>query len=213
MLKILFIGLLAVKCSAGVTSPLEADFPAGYWDRETLSYGSAMTTYNISLAVKEPAALRAQVEKIGKASNAVLSGFSDQTAFSAASRLGPEYAGMPRARQAYTLSYRLPLSKAAEIARQIIELGRLISYTTNMPYGVTQARELDDKIQWIERELKESAGPLKNMPVSRALLEAKLKALKQSKDLQKASDGVATITVQIQFEDAESPDHSGDKAR
>ena len=219
MMKIVYLVMLAVPGYAAVNSPLEADFPAGYWERESLVYVNAATTYNISVAAKEPAALRAQIETLGKASNATLTGFSDQTpylsAVSGSSRIYPvssvmygDYPAMPRIRQAYSLTYKLPASTAGEVARRIADLGRLISYSANTPYGVSQMRELDDKIEWIEREQKEAANALKTMPVSRAMLEAKLKLLKQNKDSVKASEGVATITVQIILDEAEKAEDS-----
>ena len=212
MLKILLIVLSAVTCRAAANSPLEADFPANYWDKETVFYGNAVTTYNISLAVKEPASLRSQVEAICKTANAALVGFSDQTPSLAVAlpyaRTSPEYAVMSRNRVAYSLTYKLPVPKAEELARQLLKLGRLISYTTNTPYGNPQTRELEDKIQWIEREEKDSATALKTMPVSRALLDAKLKALKQTNDSIKASEGIGTVTVQLLLDDAENPEDS-----
>ena len=114
-----------------------------------------------------------------------------------------DYPISPRPRLAYSLSYRLPVVGAAALARQLTGLGRLINYTSNVPYGNSQPKELDEKIEWIEREQKEAGAHLKTMPVSRALLDAKLKALRQAKDAAKAAEGIATLTIQVMLDEAE----------
>jgi histone H3/H4 len=207
MLKFILVLLAAVPACAAVNSPLEADFPEGYWERDNLYYGATVTSYNISLAAKDPSAMRAQVEAVCKDSKATLAGFTDQTQSLAAAaaypRLSPEYSMLPRSRMVYSLSYRLPVAGAAALARRLTGLGRLISYTSNVPYGRARAKELYEKIEWIEREQKEAGPHLKTMPVSRALLVAKLKALRQAKDAAEASEGVATLTIQVLLDEAE----------
>ena len=48
--------LLAALPVLGATSPLEADFPDGYWDREVAMYGGqSATMYNLNIAVEDPA--------------------------------------------------------------------------------------------------------------------------------------------------------------
>ena len=206
-MKLILVLLAAVPACAAVNSPLEADFPAGYWERDNLYYGATVTSYNISLAAKDPAALRSQVEAVFKHSKATLAGFTDQmpslAAAAAHPRMPQDYPISPRPRLAYSLSYRLPVVGAAALARQLTGLGRLINYTSNVPYGNSQPKELDEKIEWIEREQKEAGAHLKTMPVSRALLDAKLKALRQAKDAAKAAEGIATLTIQVMLDEAE----------
>lgn len=214
MLKMILFVVLAAPMSAAGASPSEADFPAGYWEREAMAYGRAVTSYNVSIATDDPAKLRAQVEKILNAAGARLTGFNDMTHYPKPAV--SEYSAAGRTRQAYTLNYQLPLAKAAGVSRRIAEMGRLITYTTNVPYSTPQLRELNEKIDWIDREQREAAEHLKAMPVSRALLAAKLKSLKQVQDSVKSSDGLATIAVQILREEDEkaapaSPAQSEDR--
>ncbi|UPT73672.1 MAG: hypothetical protein M0D55_17740 [Elusimicrobiota bacterium] len=185
------------------TTPLEADFPDGYWDREVGIFGGrSATTYNISLAVEDPAKTRAVIESVLRAAEGKLTSFSDQTAVNQMS--GADYGGMARMRPAYNLGYLLPEVKSGPAARKLLGLGRLISYNAQSPFKNPQMKELDERIDWIEKEMKSSAGALKSMPVSRALLDAKLKRLKAIRDGARATLGFASVTVQIMREDPES---------
>jgi hypothetical protein len=195
--------LLAAVPALAATTPLEADFPEGYWDREVAIYGGgrSATTYSLAVAVSDPASARAEIEAALKVPGAKLTAFSDQTA--AMYQSGNEY-GMMRVRPAYNLGYQLPEAKAAAVAHKLIATGRLISYNVQTPFANPQKKEIDDRIEWIEKEMKRSAEPLKTMPVSRAMLESKLKRLKTMLENVKATAGVATISVQIMREDPES---------
>ena len=47
--------MLAAASSFAATSPLEADFPDGYWDREIVMFaGRSGPAYNVSIAVSDP---------------------------------------------------------------------------------------------------------------------------------------------------------------
>jgi hypothetical protein len=185
------------------TTPLEADFPEGYWDREVAIYGGgrAATTYNASLAVADPAKARAEIEGALAVPGAKLTSFSDMTA--AMYGMGGEMGGAVRMRPAYSLGYQLPEAKAAIIARRLIGMGRLISYNVQTPFANPQRKEIDDRIEWIETELKRSAEALKTMPVSRAMLESKLKRLRANLEAARSTAGMAMITVQVLREDPE----------
>jgi hypothetical protein len=202
MLRTALAGILAAPLFAAPVSPSGADFPAGYWEREAMSYGRTATSYNVSLAAAAPAKLRVQAEKMFRAADGRLTSFSDQSNYPQPAV--PEHAGAARARPVYSLGYQLPAEKAAELAQELIGLGRLVSYMTNVPYGAQQIREIDEKIEWVEREQREAAKSLKAMPVSRALLAAKLKSLRAAQDSIKASAGLATISLQI-MKEAEEP--------
>ena len=194
--------LTAVPALAAAT-PLEADFPEGYWDREVAIYGArSATAYGVTLAVVDPTKARAQVEAALKVPGAKLINFSDQTA--AMFQAGGELSGIMRMRPAYNLSYQLPEGKAAAVAHKLIGMGRLISYNVQTPFANPQKKEIEDRIEWIVKEMKRSAEALKTMPVSRAMLESKLKRLRASLDATKATAGTATIGVQITREDPES---------
>ncbi len=202
MIQALAALLVAVPVLAA-TTPLEADFPEGYWDREVMIYGGrSATTYSVNLAVADPAKARLDVEAIFKASGAKLTSFSDQTA--SMYQMGGEALGIARMRPAYNMSYQLPEAKSSPIARKLIGMGRLINYNVQAPFANPQKKEIDDRIEWIEKELKRSAEPLKMMPVSRAMLESKLKRLRANLESMKATVGIATISVQIAREDPEA---------
>jgi hypothetical protein len=198
MLRTALAGILAAPLFAAPVSPSGADFPAGYWEREAVTYGRGVTSYNASVAAADPAKLRVQAEKMLKAAGGRLTGFSDQSHYPQPAM--PEHVGATRARPVYSLSYQLPAEKAAALSQELIGLGRLVSYMTNVPYSAPQIREIDEKVGWIEREQRESAKSLKAMPVSRALLAAKLKSLRAVQDSIKSSDGLAAISLQIMKE-------------
>lgn len=201
------IQALAVLLSAApvlaATTPLEADFPEGYWDREVAIYGGgrAATTYNASIAVADPAKARAEIEEVLKVPGAKLTAFNDMTAMMHGT--GGEMGGMARMRPAYTLGYQLPEAKAAAVARRLTGMGRLISYNVSTPFANPQRKEIEDRVEWIEKEKRRSAEALKTMPVSRAMLESRLKRLKANLDAAKSTAGLAMITVQIMREDPE----------
>lgn len=196
--------LLSALPAMAATTPLEADFPDGYWDREVAIYGGgrSATAYNVSVAVADPAKARAEIEETLKVPGAKLMSFSDQTA--ALQHMGGDM-GMSamRMRPAYSFGYQLPEAKAAAVARRLIGQGRLISYNVHTPFAHPQLKEITDRIEWIEKETARSAGALKTMPVSRAMLESKLKRLRASLDAASATSGKAMITVQIMREDPE----------
>ncbi len=194
--------LLAAAPAFAATTPLEADFPDGYWDREVGMYGGRSgTTYSVNFAVDDPAAVRKEVEAALKLPGVKLTSFSDLTAQLGG---GGEYGGMARMRPAYTLGYQMPEGKAAVVAKKLTGMGRLLNYSVQTPFAGPQKKELDDRIEWIEKELARSAGALKTMPVSRALLESKLKRMRASLDATKATAGLAMISVQIMREDPDS---------
>lgn len=193
--------LLSVPVLAAV-SPSEADFPDGYWDREVVFGGRAGTTYNLAVVVADPARARGEVEKVLQVPGSKLTSFNDQTAFNYAA--GGDYGGMGRVRPAYTLAYQLPEEKAAALAKRLIGVGRLMTYNAQTPYANPQVKELDERIGWIEKELSRSGEALKTMPVSRSLLQSKLKRLKAAADSVKATAGTAAISVQILREEPEA---------
>lgn len=196
--------LLAAVPALAATTPLEADFPEGYWDREVAVYGGgrAATSYSASIAVADPAKARAEIESALAVPGAKLTAFNDMTATMYAMG-GDMGGGMMRMRPAYSLGYQLPEAKAAAVARKLTGMGRLISYNVQTPFANPQRKEIEDRIEWIEKEMKRSAEALKTMPVSRAMLESKLKRLKANLDGVKATAGQAMITVQIMREDPE----------
>ncbi|HAH06575.1 MAG TPA: hypothetical protein DCM05_08620 [Elusimicrobia bacterium] len=198
------MSLLVSPLFAAPASPLEADFPDGYWDRDGAAYGRASTMYSLSVAVADPAKTRAEIERLfkDKDSEAKLTSFNEHPL-----AMSPMDAGGVRARMAYTLAYQMPVSKAAAVAKKLLDIGRLTTYSVNTPYGAPQAKELQERIGWIEREKKESGEKLKTMPVSRSLLESKLKRLKLAQDAIKAMENIATITIQILKEE---PEKGGD---
>jgi hypothetical protein len=201
MLRITALMLAAV--SAVAATPLEADFPDGYWDKEVGMYGGrASTMYNVSFAAADPAKARAEVEKLF--AGAKLLNFSDQTAAFAGNEYGMGAASRMM-RPAYSLSYQLSEAKAGPAAKRLLTEGRLLNYSVNTPFGAPQNKEIDERIAWIEKEKKQNAEALKTMPVSRSLLESKLKRLKAVVDMAKASAGTATVMVQISREDPEAP--------
>lgn len=203
MIRVLAVLLSAAPVFAA-TTPLEADFPEGYWDREVAIYGGgrAATTYNASIAVADPVGARAEIEGALKVPGAKLTAFNDMTATMHGA--GGEMGGMMRMRPAYSLGYQLPEAKAAVVARRLIGMGRLISYSVQTPFANPQRKEIDDRIEWIEKEMRRSGEALKTMPVARAMLESKLKRLNANLDAAKATAGVAMITVQILREDPEA---------
>lgn len=198
-----FAALLAAVSVSAATTPLEADFPEGYWDRDVTVYGArSATSYNISVAVEDPAKARVDVTAAFKIPGAKLLNFSDQTL--TVYQSGVEMSGMMRMRPAYMLSYQVPDAQSSLVARKISGIGRLISYNMQTPFANPQKKEIDDRIDWIEKELKRSGEALKTMPVSRAMLESKLKRLRASLDAAKAVEGVTSISVQIIREDPEA---------
>lgn len=202
MIQVLAVLLSAAPVFAG-TTPLEADFAEGYWDRDVAIFGGgrAATTYNASIAVTDPIKARAEIEDALKVPGAKLTAFNDMTAMMYAA--GGEMGAMTRMRAAYSLGYQLPEAKAAAVARKLIGMGRLITYSVQTPFANPQRKEIDDRIEWIEKEMRRSGEALKTMPVSRAMLESKLKRLKANLDAAKATAGMAMITVQIMREDPE----------
>lgn len=201
MIQAIAVMLAAVSYAA--TTPLEADFPDGYWDRDVAIYagGRAATTYSVSIAVDDPAKVRDRIEAALKFPGAKLTSFVDQTANALPG--GAEYGGMQRMRPAYSLGYQLPAENSAAVARKLSGMGRLINYNVQTPFASPQKKEIDDRIEWIEKEQKRSAEALKTMPVSRAMLESKLKKLHATLDALNAASGQAMISVQILREDAD----------
>lgn len=184
--------------AAAAQSPAEADFAPGYWDQEFASHGGRqMTAYMISIAVEDPAKARTAVEAALAAAGGKLTSFSDQSAAYAA------YAGMEqshvalRGRPHFTIGYQFSNGKAASVAKKLLGTGRLVSYSVQTPYQLPQRKEIEERIHWIEKEKAQSEAALKAMPVSRAMLDAKLKRLKGAMDAAKASDGLEVVTVSI----------------
>lgn len=188
------MALLALALAARAEkSPLEHDFPDGYWDKEIMNYGRMGETYNVSLAVTDAADARSGVESLLKANGGKLRSFNDMTS---------HFQGMgdgtaARARPAYSVSYQLPEAKAVVAAKKLIGLGRLTQYSVNTPFGASQQKDAEERIARLEKEKKDNAQQLKAMPVSRALLDSKLKRLRAALDAAKTGHGQATIMVQI----------------
>ena len=194
----LFILTLALQASAA--SVTEADFAAGYWDQDFGAYGGrAMTVYTLSVAVENPAAARTAVEAALSAAGGKLTAFSDQ---SQAAYGGNEYSQAMRARPIYTIGYQFQGGKAGAVARRLITNGRLIAYSVQAPYQASQRKEIEDRIEWIEKEKLRGGEALKSMPVARAMLESKLKKLKAALEMAKSSDGLESVSVTILREDA-----------
>lgn len=192
---IVLAAVLAAVPAAAADSPLESDFPEGYWDRE-FSYGRHTSNYNISIAAEDTSTARRKAESVLKAAGGTMTGFNDMT-FSVI----PENSrSADSARPAYTLTFQLTESKAGAAARELIPLGRMISFNSGSPYGVAQTKDIEERIEWIEKEKRQGAAALKTMPVSRAMLESKLKRLRQQLDQTKTGRGAATVTVQIMRE-------------
>ena len=194
----LLLAVPAFSASVG-----EADFAAGYWDQEYAGYGArAMTVYALSVAVDNPAKARAAVEAALSAAGGKLMSFSDQSQMYA----GVDYAaaGM-RARPIFSIGYQFTGEKAGPVARRLISMGRLLTYSVQAPYQASQIKDIEERIAWIEKEKLHFAEALRTMPVSRAMLESKLKRLKAALDSAKGSDGLETVTVSIVKEDASGP--------
>lgn len=191
------LALLLAAPAVAQKSPLEADYPDGYWDREIVNYGRQGENYNVTVAAEDPQAARAAAESILKAAGGKLLSFNDMTAHMAG--MGMDQS-MMRMRAAYSMSYRLPDSKAAAATKKLMELGRLTQYSTGSPYGVSQTKEADERVAKIEKEKKDNAAALKTMPIARALLESKLKRLRGVLDGSKETQGTATVTLQLMKE-------------
>jgi hypothetical protein len=194
----LAVVILGLALSAGAEkSPLEHDFPDGYWDRELANYGRAGETYSVSLAVEDPAAARAEVESLLKGAGGKLQSFNDMSAHMGSMGMDP---AMMRLRAAYSMSYQLPEAKAAAAAKRLLGLGRLTQYSVGTPQGQSQLKEAEERIARIEKEKADNVQSLRTMPVSRALLESRLKRLRALVDTAKGSKGQSYITVQIMKE-------------
>lgn len=199
MLGSLAVFLLAAPLFAA--TPLEADFAEGYWDRDFAAYGGRMaTTYGMMLAVDDPAKARAAVEAALKAAGGKLTAFSDQTSAAA----GVDYGHGTRLRPAYTLGYQFEEGKAGPVARKLLGAGRLISYNVQTPHQLVPRKEVEERVAWIEKEKARSAEALKSMPVSRSLLESRLKRLKGALEALKASEGIESVSVQLVREDPDA---------
>lgn len=193
----LILAVLAAAASANAAvSPLESDFADGYWDRE-FSYGRQTSNFNLSIAAEDPLAVRRRAEALLKAAGGTLTGFNDMTA-----TVMPDnpYAAAAQARPAYSLTFQLPEAKAGPAARELLSLGRVLTYNTGSPYGIVQTKDIQERIEWIEKEQRQSATALKTMPVSRAMLESKLKKLRLQLDQTNNARGTATVMVQIMRE-------------
>ena len=199
MKNLTLLALLLAVPAAAEKSPLEADYPDGYWDREIVNYGRQGENYNLTLATEDPAAARGAAEGILKAAGGKLLSFNDMSSFASGMGGGMD-PSMMRMRAAYSMSYRVPDTKAAATAKKLMELGRLTQYSTGSPYGVTQTKEADERVAKIEKEKKDNATALKTMPIARALLESKLKRLRGVLDGAKDSQGTATVTLQLMRE-------------
>lgn len=193
-LLIVFLTLPAFSANVG-----QADFAAGYWDQEYAGYGArALTAYTLSVAVDDPAKARTAVEAALGGAGGKLTNFSDQSQAYA----GMEHAAMAmRARPVYTLTYQFTTGKAATVARKLISTGRLLSYNVQAPYQASQRKDIEERIAWIEKEKAGSAEALAKMPVSRAMLEGKLKRLKAALEAAKGSEGLESVSVSIMRED------------
>lgn len=197
MLPPLFLSLALAASAAPSVS--EADFASGYWDQEYAGHGvRTMTVYALSIVVEDPAKARAAVEALLSGAGGKLTSFSDQSLAYA----NADYAAMGmRARPVYALSYQFTGGKAAPVARKLISTGRLLNYNVQAPYQAAQRKDIEERIAWIEKERSGSAEALKSMPVSRAMLEAKLKRLKAALEAAKGSEGLESVTVSIVRED------------
>lgn len=182
-------------------SPLETDFPDGYWDRELAAHGGRMATvYSLVLAVDDPVKARAGVEAALKAAGGKLTSFSDQTAAVA----GVDYSQGVRMRPAYTLGYQFEKEKGGVVARKLVGAGRLVTYNMQSPYQVVPKKDIEERVDWIEKEKARSSEALKSMPVSRAMLESRLKRLKAALETLKATEGFETVSVQLVREDPDA---------
>ncbi len=198
-MKTLILGLAMAVRAATVS---EADFAPGYWDQDFGGYGRQSTIYAMSFAAADPTKARAAVEALLGGAGGKLTGFSDQSA--ALARYGgmrEEYVAAMRQQPIYTLAYQFPEGKAAAVAKKALGLGRLITYNVQSPYQAVQVKELDERVAWLEKEKTASAAALKSMPVSRALLESKLKKLRAAQDAVKATSGWESVSVSILRED------------
>ncbi|MFA6028367.1 MAG: hypothetical protein WC969_00800 [Elusimicrobiota bacterium] len=184
-------------------SPLSADFPDGYWDREYAG-GRQSLTYSLSVVVDDPVSVRPEIEAILKTSGGKMNAFTDQTSMPT----GYD-GGISRARPAYSWSWQMAEKDAGRIARKLIALGRLLSYNVNTPYATPYAKDLSERIEWIEKEKRLSAAALRTMPVSRALLEGKLKRLRAAMDAVKASENTAVLSIQLLREDPDAGQKKG----
>jgi hypothetical protein len=192
--RLILAALLAPALALGANSPLESDFAEGYWDKDFYSYGRQNANFNISVAADNPGAARQKAEAVFKAAGGTPTNFSDMTA-TEHMMSDRAYGGQPR--PAYSMGYLVPDARAASVARELSDLGRLVTYNTGTPYGVVPTKELEERIQWIEKEKARSAQALATMPVSRYMLDSKLKRLKAQLEQLRGNKGGTAVNVQI----------------
>lgn len=194
------VALLGLSVTARAEkSPLESDYPDGYWDREIVNYGRNNQSYNVSIAVADPAETRGEIEALLKGAGGKLTGFNDMTSYSSMGGMGMD-ASVLRMRPAYSMTYQLPEAKAAAAAKKLIAMGRLTQYSVGAPHMQSQLKEAEERIARIDKEKKDNAASLKTMPISRALLDSKLKRLKTGVDAAGTTQGQASVVIQLMRE-------------
>ena len=96
-----------------------------------------------------------------------------------------------------TIVYHAPVETAEDAAKKVMELGVLKQYNAQRQGQASQSDELRERVDQIEGELRENAQALEKMPAAKALLNSRLKRLKASAEVLKATDRKAMIQVTL----------------
>lgn len=191
MLRLLLSGVFALSVLAQ-SQGRRMDYPEGYWDREFGVGYQMVPTYTMAIEPVDAEKATARIDALMKAAGASLTSLNSMNR-----NYGGSSAIYGGASPLKTIVYHAPVEAAEEAAKKVMELGVLRQYNAQRQGQASQTDELKDRIEQLERELRENAPALEGMPAAKALLNSRLKRLKASAEALKGTDRKAMIQVTL----------------
>lgn len=164
------------------------EHPDAYWNR---GFGCSQTadSYNVTLRVGDVDAMAARIDAF-------------MTDAGAPSQMGTNNnfysGGAQRGRQ---LNYSVPIKAADKLAKKLMDMGELINYSLNRNQSGDSLAQIEERIAVLEGELK-NGDALAKLPSAAHFLNAKLKSLKQSREVCLAGATRSSISVNLQAQPA-----------
>lgn len=161
--------------------------PEAYWNR---GFGCSQTAenYNVTLRVADVDAMAARVDTL----------MTDAGAPSQMGQTNSGYyasqGGQGRMRQ---MNYSVSIKSADKLAKKLMDMGELINYSLNRSQSGDSLAQIEERIAVLEGELK-NEDALAKLPSAAHFLNAKLRSLKQSREVCLAGATRSSISVSLQ---------------
>lgn len=188
LLSSLALAALAQRPGPKITAQ---ENPEAYWNR---GFGCSQTadSYNVTLRVGDVDSMAAKIDVL-----LTDAGAPSQMGQSNSGYYGGQ-GGQGRMRQ---MHYSVPIKSAEKLAKKLMDMGELINYSLNRSQSGDSLAQLEERIALLEGESK-NAEALAKVPSAAHLLNAKLKSLKQSREVCLAGTTRSAISINLQSKPA-----------